>query len=58
VKALLGILDSVALIAKETPAVDNSGSRFGNPAFKLFYDKVKEVSHSNSVVFATPDQSS
>ena len=53
----MGILDSVALIAKETPAVDNSGSRFGNPAFKLFYDKVKQVSHSDGIGSAT-DQAS
>ncbi|KIM28183.1 hypothetical protein M408DRAFT_144083 [Serendipita vermifera MAFF 305830] len=44
VKALLVILDSVTSIAKETPAVDNSGSRFGNPAFRSFYDKVKTAS--------------
>lgn len=31
-------------MAKETPPVDNKASRFGNPAFKTFYDKVNNVS--------------
>ena len=30
-------------IAKETPPVDNAASRFGNPAFRTFYDKISEV---------------
>ena len=30
-------------LAKETPPVDNEASRFGNPAFKTFYDKVQQV---------------
>lgn len=37
------ILDSVLGIAKDTPPVDNKLSRFGNPAFKTFYDTVSEV---------------
>lgn len=40
----MGILDSVQEIAKATPPVDNKQSRFGNPAFKTFYDKVGEAS--------------
>jgi hypothetical protein len=40
----LGILDEVEKIVQETPPVDNAASRFGNPAFKTFYDKVEEVS--------------
>lgn len=40
---IIGILEKVEQIAKDTPAVDNSGSRFGNPAFRVFYDKVQEV---------------
>ena len=43
VDAVVNVLDKVEEIAKETPAVDNKGSRFGNPAFKTFYDKVSEV---------------
>ena len=37
------MLDRVEALAKETPPVDNEASRFGNPAFKTFYDKVKQV---------------
>jgi hypothetical protein len=39
----MGILDEVWDIAKETPPVDNKLSRFGNPAFKTFYDRVGQV---------------
>ncbi|KAL0566568.1 Serine/threonine-protein phosphatase 2A activator 2 [Marasmius crinis-equi] len=46
VKAVLNILSKVEDIAKETPPVDNSASRFGNPAFRTFYDKVQEASES------------
>lgn len=37
------ILEKVQEVAVNTPPVNNSGSRFGNPAFKTFYDKVAEV---------------
>lgn len=37
---MLQILDDVLEAAKATPPVDNKLSRFGNPAFKTFYDKV------------------
>jgi serine/threonine-protein phosphatase 2A activator len=33
----------VEALAKETPPVDNAASRFGNPAFKTFYDKVQQA---------------
>ncbi|BEJ11223.1 hypothetical protein CspHIS471_0106450 [Cutaneotrichosporon sp. HIS471] len=39
-QAVMDILDQVLEIAKDTPAVDNKLSRFGNPAFKTFYDRV------------------
>lgn len=42
-RALVEALDSVEKIAIETPAVENKASRFGNPAFRDFYDKVAEV---------------
>ena len=42
--ALLGVLDRIEELAKEMPPVDNKASRFGNPAFRTFYDKVSEVS--------------
>jgi len=41
---LIDILDTVLQIAKDIPPVDNKLSRFGNPAFKTFYDKILEVS--------------
>ncbi|KAH9955346.1 Phosphotyrosyl phosphatase activator [Russula dissimulans] len=42
VAALIEVLDRVEVLAKETPPVDNAASRFGNPAFKTFYDKVQQ----------------
>lgn len=41
----MDILDQVLEIAKATPPVDNKLSRFGNPAFKTFYDRVGAASH-------------
>lgn len=41
----MAILDHVLDLAKATPPVDNKLSRFGNPAFKTFYDKVAAASH-------------
>ncbi|WVQ83513.1 serine/threonine-protein phosphatase 2A activator 2 [Cryptococcus sp. DSM 104549] len=43
-RPILSILDTVLKIAHDIPPVDNKLSRFGNPAFKTFYDKVGEVS--------------
>ena len=39
----MNVLDKVDETAKGIPPVDNKASRFGNPAFKTFYDKVLEV---------------
>ncbi|KAH9474472.1 Serine/threonine-protein phosphatase 2A activator 2 [Psilocybe cubensis] len=44
--AVLGLFDQVEKLAKETPPVDNKASRFGNPAFRTFYDKIAENSES------------
>ncbi|WVN90512.1 serine/threonine-protein phosphatase 2A activator 2 [Cryptococcus depauperatus CBS 7841] len=41
---IINILDSVLQIAQTTPPVDNKLSRFGNPAFKTFYDKIGNAS--------------
>ncbi|GAA5911633.1 hypothetical protein JCM6882_008060 [Rhodosporidiobolus microsporus] len=38
--ALVSLLDEVEGIIKATPPVDNGLSRFGNPAFRTFYDSV------------------
>ncbi|KAM6495267.1 Phosphotyrosyl phosphatase activator [Amanita muscaria] len=43
---ILKTLDRVEELVKETPAVENSASRFGNPAFRTFYDKISETSPS------------
>lgn len=43
VLAVLNILDTVDQVAAEIPPVHNSASRFGNPAFRSFYDKVSQV---------------
>ena len=43
VEAVIHVLDRVEETAKGIPPVDNKASRFGNPAFKTFYDKVTEV---------------
>lgn len=40
------MLNEVEEIAKGVPPVDNKASRFGNPAFRTFYDKVSEVRHA------------
>ncbi|KAI0315786.1 Phosphotyrosyl phosphatase activator [Amylostereum chailletii] len=44
--AVLGVLERVEGLARETPPVDNKASRFGNPAFSTFYDKVQEASRA------------
>ncbi|KAI0342386.1 Phosphotyrosyl phosphatase activator [Trametopsis cervina] len=44
VAAALRILDAVEAIAADIPPVDNKASRFGNPAFRTFYDRVSEKS--------------
>lgn len=45
-RPLLDMIDAVDTIAQQTPPIDNAQSRFGNPAFQTFYDKVKESSPS------------
>jgi serine/threonine-protein phosphatase 2A activator len=42
-KAVLSLLDEVEQIIKDTPPVENGMSRFGNPAFRTFYDAVAAV---------------
>ncbi|KAJ8522060.1 hypothetical protein ONZ45_g1319 [Pleurotus djamor] len=43
--ALLDILKRVEDIAKDTPPVENAASRFGNPAFRTFYDEASDELH-------------
>ncbi|CAE6478667.1 unnamed protein product [Rhizoctonia solani] len=42
VSSILKLLERVEAIAQDTPPVSNNASRFGNPAFRTFYDKVQE----------------
>ncbi|KAJ8659421.1 hypothetical protein O0I10_004784 [Lichtheimia ornata] len=41
VNHILTLLDTLLNFIKEIPAVENSKSRFGNPAFRDFYDRVE-----------------
>ncbi|KAJ3746636.1 Phosphotyrosyl phosphatase activator [Lentinula detonsa] len=50
VKAILSILNRVEEIAKATPPVENSSSRFGNPAFRTFYDTVSEACQASTTL--------
>ena len=43
VEAIIRVLDDVDRLIDATPPVDNAGSRFGNPAFRSFYDKIHEA---------------
>ncbi|TFY81861.1 hypothetical protein EWM64_g2155 [Hericium alpestre] len=43
ISALVHVLDEVEEIAKATPPIDNAASRFGNPAFRVFYDKLQKA---------------
>lgn len=44
VQIILNVLDTLLRWVNEIPPVENSKSRFGNPAFRTFYEKVKNVS--------------
>lgn len=46
VKCILEILDEVAECVNSCPPEDQGGSRFGNPAFRVFLDKVGQSSDS------------
>lgn len=46
VQAIVAILDSVAAVIKDVPPESGSSSRFGNPAFRTFYARVKEQSRA------------
>lgn len=40
------MLDQVQGVVEEVPPVENGKSRFGNPAFRTFYDLIHEVRSS------------
>lgn len=41
IKSILAILATVSSLVDSTPAVENAASRFGNPAFRDLYQKIK-----------------
>lgn len=63
IKSLLEILEKIKGIADLYPPVDNKASRFGNPAFRQFYDQLSQqseklhdsipVSHDNRIELST-----
>jgi serine/threonine-protein phosphatase 2A activator len=42
-QAVMRIIEQVDALAASIPPVENSASRFGNPAFRTFYDRLGEV---------------
>jgi len=54
VTAVLGVLDAVEATAHAIPPVENAASRFGNPAFRTFYDRVAELSPSLHATLPIP----
>jgi serine/threonine-protein phosphatase 2A activator len=46
VQAILDILDHLTGLIQQHPPVDNDKSRFGNPAFRDFYDAIKQQAPS------------
>ncbi|KAG6330184.1 hypothetical protein ID866_8905 [Astraeus odoratus] len=63
ITAILDILARIEGVAKDTPPVENKASRFGNPAFRTFYDKVQDLAPSLHIALpnfpqdATPEVS-
>ncbi|KAJ7476996.1 Phosphotyrosyl phosphatase activator [Mycena galericulata] len=54
VTAVLSILDAVEATARSIPPMDNAASRFGNPAFRTFYDRVYELTPSLHETLSIP----
>ncbi|KAH9927906.1 Phosphotyrosyl phosphatase activator [Epithele typhae] len=54
VQSVLDLLDQVEEMAKGIPPVDNKASRFGNPAFRTFYDKILEVRFTLLCLLSSP----
>lgn len=44
IASILDVLSCVDKLVEETPPVENAASRFGNPAFRDFYKKVRSKS--------------
>ncbi|KAJ7037384.1 Phosphotyrosyl phosphatase activator [Mycena alexandri] len=54
VTAVLAVLDTVEATAHDIPPVENAASRFGNPAFRTFYDRVLQLSPSLHATLSIP----
>ncbi|KAF7306348.1 Serine/threonine-protein phosphatase 2A activator [Mycena indigotica] len=54
VRAVLDVLNKIESTADAIPPVDNAASRFGNPAFRTFYDRVVELSPSLHATLSIP----
>ncbi|KAH0831309.1 Phosphotyrosyl phosphatase activator [Lanmaoa asiatica] len=52
---ILNILEQVEGIAAQTPPIDNKASRFGNPAFRIFYDKVEKQASTLHAELGVPE---
>ncbi|KAG6380445.1 Phosphotyrosyl phosphatase activator [Boletus reticuloceps] len=52
---ILNILEQVESIATQSPPIDNKASRFGNPAFRTFYDKVEEQAPTFHAELGVPE---
>lgn len=50
-QTIIDILETLLNWVKEIVPVENSKSRFGNPAFRTFYEKVKSVSNAMGANF-------
>lgn len=50
IAAILAVLEQVEQVVESTPPVENGKSRFGNPAFRTFYDRVREVRPLSSLL--------
>jgi serine/threonine-protein phosphatase 2A activator len=49
VLAVVQVLERIEQLVRQTPPVENGKSRFGNPAFRDFYDKVQQVEFRGAV---------
>ncbi|KAK4241806.1 hypothetical protein C8A03DRAFT_11948 [Achaetomium macrosporum] len=59
VRSILSILEEIETLCRDSPPDDQGGSRFGNKAFRVFLDKVKQRSPIwHTTLFKLPDSSS
>ncbi|KIY52675.1 Phosphotyrosyl phosphatase activator [Fistulina hepatica ATCC 64428] len=57
ISAIISIINYVEGLVHDIPPVDNSNSRFGNPAFRTFYDRVSELAPSLNGQLPIPQES-